>query len=216
MVFGILTGAALVASTGCSTKAAPPPRTASAGDPGSVVATVGGASVTLSQVDEKALQQPTSNYGNVKLAQALYEARRAALDEVVDDLLITEDAKARNIPRATLLTQEVTSKVAQPTDADVQAWYQANQARLNGASLEQVNAPIRAFLLQQTTTDIRRTYLDRLRTTAAIRVLLDPPRQDVATANRHGADRVHRVLRFRVPVLLARPFDGRAGHGRLR
>lgn len=175
-----IAAAAIIVVTGCSSKGAPA-RSLAAGD---VVATIGSESITLSQIDEKALQQPASNYGGSKLSQALYEARRSALDEVVDDLLITQDAKARNTPRATLLQQEVTSKVPAITDAEVQAWYQANQTRLQGSSIEQVNAPIRTFLLQQKTTEFRQRYLDGLRAKASIHVLLDPPRQDVATAGR--------------------------------
>jgi protein-disulfide isomerase len=177
----VLTGAALAAFMGCSLKATQAPRSLS---PDDVVATVGSTSITLSQVDEKALQQPASSFGNVKLVQALYDARRAALDEVVDDLLITQDATARGIPRATLVAQEITSKVLPVSDADVQAWYLANQGRVQGASLEQVNAPIRALLLQQRTADARQKYVDHLRSTATIRILLDSPRQEVATANR--------------------------------
>jgi protein-disulfide isomerase len=172
---------ALVASTGCSLKATPQAHSMS---PGDVVATVGSTSITLSQVDEKALQQPAGSFGNVKLVQALYNARRSALDEVIDDLLLAQEAKTRGIPRDALIAQEITSKAPSVSDAEVAAWYQANQARVNGASLEVVNGPIRTLLLQQRTMDIRQKYVDQLRSKTAIRILLDPPRMDVATANR--------------------------------
>ena len=51
--------------------------------PSDVVATVGGVSITLAQVDQKALQEPASNFGDVTLAEATYEARRAAANEIV-------------------------------------------------------------------------------------------------------------------------------------
>src|ERR1700730_7031970 len=56
----------------CSTNAQQP-RTMS---PGDVVATVGTVSITLEQVDEKALQEQAGNFGSLKLSQAIYEARR--------------------------------------------------------------------------------------------------------------------------------------------
>jgi hypothetical protein len=61
----------------------------------------------------------------------------------------------------------------------VSAWYQANQGRLQGAPLEQVKAPIRAFLIQERTQDIRAQYVDTLKAKTAVRVMLDPPRQKV-------------------------------------
>src|SRR5207247_8088689 len=68
----------------CSTSAQPiKPQTAS-----DVVATVGVTSITLAQVDELALQQPASSFGSLKLSQAMYEARRMALDDLVGDALI--------------------------------------------------------------------------------------------------------------------------------
>src|SRR5256885_3143516 len=58
----------------CSTSAQPAkPQAAS-----DVVATIGGTTITLAQVDEMALQQQAANFGNLTLSQAMYEARRAA------------------------------------------------------------------------------------------------------------------------------------------
>src|SRR4051794_15140414 len=94
---------ALVGSAGCSLKATPQSHSQS---PADVVATVGSTSISLSQVDEKALQQPAGGFGNVKLFQALYDARRTALDDVIDDLLITQEAKTRGVPRDALVAQE--------------------------------------------------------------------------------------------------------------
>ena len=151
--------------------------------PDEVVATVGPSRITLAQVDERALQQPASSFGQVKLSQALYEARRAALDELVANALIDQEAKARGVDRAALVNAEITSKVPSVTDADVTGWYQANQARVQGAPLEQVRQPIRAYLTQQRMQGVRDQFLDTLRAKTAVRVSLEPPRQNIATAN---------------------------------
>src|SRR4026207_1619120 len=63
--------------------------------PNEAVAPVGSTSLTLAQVDEKALQQSTGNFGAMKLAQALFEARRIAIEELIEDALLAPDAKAR-------------------------------------------------------------------------------------------------------------------------
>ena len=148
--------------------------------PADTVATVGGTPITLAEVDDKALEQPVSNFGSAKLSQALYEARRAALDELVAAKLIDEAARAQGIERAALIEKEITAKVQAVSDADVAAWYQANQGRLQGAPLDQVRQPIRAFLTQERMQGVRAQYIDTLKAKTTVTVMLDPPRQKVA------------------------------------
>jgi protein-disulfide isomerase len=167
---------AVVLVTACSSTSAQQTRRPAQGD---VVATVGSASITLAEVDDKALQQPAGNFGSVKLLQALYEARRTALDELVATKLLDEAAKAQSIDRATLVEREITSKVPPVADPEIAAWYQANQARVQGASLDQVRQPIKAMLIQQRMETIREAYLETLKSKTSVRLLLEPPRQTV-------------------------------------
>ena len=147
--------------------------------PDEIVATVGGTPITLGEVDDKALEQPASNFGSAKLSMALYDARRAALDELVANRLIDAAAKAAGVERAVLIDKEITAKIPPVSDAEINTWFQANQARLQGAPLEQVRQPIRAFLTQERMQGIRSQYLDGLKTRTAVRVMLDPPRTKV-------------------------------------
>ena len=172
-IAGVLVFAALFAS--CST-AAQQAKKQTATD---VVATVGTTPITLAQVDDLALQQPASSFGNLKLSQAMFEARRMALDSLVGNLLVEQEAKARKLDKVALVDQEVSSKIAPPTDEEVAAWYQANQQRVQGATLDQVRAPIRAFLVQERTQAARQAYLDRLKAKTPVKVMLEPPRQAV-------------------------------------
>src|SRR5712692_7557874 len=91
--------------------------------PSDVVGKVGSTSITLAQVDDKALKMPADNFGSTKLGQALFEARRAALEEIIGDMLIDAEAKARGLERAKLLDQEIDSKIAPPTEVEIAAWY---------------------------------------------------------------------------------------------
>jgi len=172
--------ASLIAFAACST-AAQPIRQQTADD---AVATVGGARITLGEVDARALTVPAANFGNLPLAQALYEARRAVLDEMIGNRLIDADAKVRGVDRDALVQQEITAKVTQPTDLDVADWYKANQARVQGATIEQVAAPIRSLLVQERTAAARRAYVDRLRASTAVAISLDPPRVAVSDGGR--------------------------------
>src|SRR5215510_434550 len=161
----------------CSSSAQQPNRVQS---PTDVVAMVGNTSITLAEVDQKAMQQPASEFGQMKLVLALYEARRAAIDEIVGERLIADEAKTRGTNAAELVDAEITSKIVTVTEADIVAWYNANPSRVQGAKLEQVRQPIRSLLTQQRTSQAYQSFVDKLRAKASIRVSLEPPRQKIA------------------------------------
>ncbi|HEY7292167.1 MAG TPA: thioredoxin domain-containing protein [Vicinamibacterales bacterium] len=161
----------------CSSTSAQPSK---AMTPSDVVATVGSTSITLAEVDEKALQQSATAFGSVRLAQALYEARRFAIDEIVANTLMDREAKTRGIERSALVEKEIADKVAPVGDAEVAAWYQVNQNRVQGAPLDQVRAPIRAYLIQQRMEDARQAYIDTLKAKTPVKISLDPPRLTVS------------------------------------
>jgi protein-disulfide isomerase len=163
----------------CSTAAQPAAKQQTAGD---VVATVGGISITLGEVDEKAMQQQAGNYGSLKLSMALYEARRGAIEDIVGEKLLAQESKTRGITSAALIDQEIGSKIATVTEADVAAWYDANPSRVQGAKLDQVRAPIRSLLTQERTQRVYQTYVDQLKAKTPVRIMLEPPRQRVAVA----------------------------------
>ena len=120
----------------------------------------------------------------MKLAQALYEARRSAIDAIVGNWLLDQEAKARSIDRASLIQREITARVSLPTDADIAKWYEANPAQVQGAPLDQVRSPIRAFLIQDRTLAVQSQFLDTLKAKTPVKILLEPPREKVASAGR--------------------------------
>jgi len=164
--------------TACSTSAQPAKRQTAS----DVVATVGSTSFTLNEVDDKALQESTSQFGGMKLSQALYEARRLVLEDLVSNALMDQEAKARGIDRSSLVEKEITAKVSSVTDVEIAQWYQANQGRVQGASLDQVRQPIRQYLTQERMQLAREQFLDTLRAKTPVRVLLEAPRQNVSAA----------------------------------
>jgi protein-disulfide isomerase len=148
--------------------------------PSDVVATVGAAKVSLGQVDELAMQLTADGFGTMKLRQAIYAARRRALDEIVANMLLDEDVKLQHVDRSALMEREVTSKVSLPTDAEVTSWYLANQERVQGATLEQARAAIRDYIVQERTQSAQLAYIGRLKTKTSVKVLLKQPREVVA------------------------------------
>jgi protein-disulfide isomerase len=171
--------ASLVLLAACSSSA----QSARQPAPSDVVATVGSSSITLAEVDERALQQPASEFGGAKLSQALYTARRNALDDIIAARLFDEAAKAQGIERQALIEKEITAKIPAVSDEDVAEWYRVNQARVQGATLDQVRSPIRNYLTQERMQGIRTTYLESLKAKTAVRVNLEPPRQRIDSAN---------------------------------
>lgn len=164
-----------------------------------VVATVSGISITLADVDERAMQATARNFGNMTLQQALYEARRAALDEIIGNHLLGQEAKVRGVDSKTLTERAVTSKVVMPTEVDVSAWYQANPSRVQGASLDRVRERIRALLVEERGLAARQQYLDSLKAKTSVTTALEPPRLTIAeggAAARGPVDAPIQIIEF--------------------
>jgi protein-disulfide isomerase len=174
-----LLGTSLCFWAACSTAARP---SAQSG-PSDVVVTVGGVSITLEQIDAKALRDPASNFGDMTLEQAMYQARRAAADEMIANILLDQEAKRRNVARTALIQQEIASKTKPVTEEDIAQWYQANPQQVQGATLDRVHGPILSLLTQMRTQDARDAYIDTLKAKTRVRIVLEPPRAAVKAGN---------------------------------
>ena len=168
----------LVVLTACSSSAQAPKQMA----PTTVVATIGPTPVTLAEVDERALQRSSADFGGSKLVQALYLARRAALEEIVGTRLMNDEAKARGITASELIEKEISSQAAVPTEDDINFWYQMNPARVQGATLQQVHDPIKAMLIEERMDAAHTAFVNKLKAKTPVAVMLEPPRQVVAAA----------------------------------
>src|ERR1051326_5014989 len=84
----------------CSMSAQQPTRVQG---PNDVVATVGNISITLADVDQKAMQQPANEFGTTKLVLAIYQPRRAAIEEIAGEKLIDMEAKSRGVATTALV-----------------------------------------------------------------------------------------------------------------
>ncbi len=150
--------------------------------PTDVVATIGSTSVTLADLDAKALQEPASAFGSARLVQAIYVARRATLDEIIATRLIDQEALTRGIPREALVAQEIDQVATPPTDADIEFWYQTNPSAVQGRPLDQLKPAITSVLRQQRGADARSQFVERLKQKTPVTIRLEPPRQTIASA----------------------------------
>jgi protein-disulfide isomerase len=168
----------LILLAACSSSAQQPQSLA----PTDVVATVGSTPITLADVDGRALQRTAADFGASRLVQALYLARREALDELIGARLINQEAKALGMDPAALIEKEITSHAPTPTEADITFWYQTNPARVQGATLAQVHDPIKGLLIEQRMSEAHDAYIAKLKDKVPVVISLEPPRQKVASA----------------------------------
>lgn len=151
---------------GCSTSPTDPDGKAEAR---TVVATVGGQQITREQVEERIRGRL------VELDIERYEALKEGLDDLVDDMLLESEAKARNVSVDALVDAEVSGKIAAPTDADVQRFYAENQSQLGGQPIEDLKQSIEQYLGQQRNAERRDAFVDGLREARGVTILLKPP-----------------------------------------
>lgn len=143
----------------------------------SVVARVGERQITLAEVDERALK------ANMAVFQQLYDARRQAIEELLAEALLEDEAKKRGITAEELETQEIRSKVREVTPGDVEDFFNQNRTRIPpGQTLEQLSGQIREYLTARNQLSARENYLSALREKANVDVTLDPPRVPITVA----------------------------------
>ncbi len=109
------------------------------------------------------------------LERQQYEAKRRALETLIDERLIIAEAARRGTTPEALLDREVYAKIATPADAEIEAFYLAQQDRLQ-QPLEELKPRLQAALIEARRGRARAEFAERLREAAAVRILLDPPR----------------------------------------
>lgn len=140
--------------------------------PSTVLATVGGRTITAGYLEERL--KPYI----YKRRLEIFEDETSALNFKIYETLLAAEAKRRNTTAAEIERTEVTAKLKPPTDADVEKFYEENKGRIQG-DLPSLREQISTFLLQQ---DQRRLVIElnqRLRAAANLQVLLTEPEQPV-------------------------------------
>ncbi len=137
------------------------------------VATVGGQPIT-----EEELLDTLGPQQAMQLRTQEYEAKSKALDSLIRLKLVQAEAKKRGMPAEKLIEQEVESKVPDPTDGEVEAYFWGQNRA--GAAFEEVKEQYRASLKQLKLQKARQVYADSLRAKIDVAVLLRPPSVIVA------------------------------------
>jgi protein-disulfide isomerase len=101
-----------------------------------------------------------------------------ALDALVEERLLDAESARRGVSREELLGSEVSSKIRPVTDAEVDAWYAENQARVRRPK-EEVAEQIRELLKRQREQTRRAELLASLRKRFEVVSHLEPFRLDL-------------------------------------
>ena len=143
-----------------------------------LAARIGADSVTVSEVDARVqMEEP-------EFWQTLYDARRRALATIVEERLLTAEAKRQGISVDSLVTREIAA-ASSPVDSNsVSAYYENNRQHMGGHSLSDVQDQLRDYLTASAAREARTRYVAELRPHAGVDVLLELPSRQVEV----GAD----------------------------
>ena len=108
-----------------------------------------------------------------------YEVKSKALENLVNQKLLEAEAKKKGIPTEKLLEQEVDAKVAEPTEAELQALYIVQKEQLR-KSFDEIRAQLQQLLKQAKLQQARQDYYKRLREQAGVSIFLQKPKVEVA------------------------------------
>lgn len=125
--------------------------------PDEVLATAANKTFTVSNLDESAQKALTNR------KELIAETRLELLSQQVAEMLFSAEAAARKTT-VDKLKAETTAKVADPPAEQIQAVYDANQARLGNKPLEQVRPQIVAFLRREPEQKALENYIGTLKT----------------------------------------------------
>lgn len=155
-----------------------------AGSADKVVATVGTREITEAEIDSK-------------LASQLYELRTRAIDKLADEYLLEEAAKRENLTVGEFLRREIDAKVS-VSEGDALAWYTQHKGQIS-QPFEKVKPAIIQGLRQRQADALREKLIADLRSAQPVKILLDPPRFNVASAGhpvRGGAQAPVAIIEF--------------------
>lgn len=145
-----------------------------AGEPTDVLATVNGRPITEADI------APTIEAQMLRIKNQIYTLKKQAVDALISDHLIEQEAKKRGLSRAQLLQQEVNAKVDAVSDAEIEQVYNANKSRLGGKTLEELKPQIRQQLQSAKQQQQQQEFVRALRKAAKVQLQLQPPLVEVA------------------------------------
>jgi protein-disulfide isomerase len=113
-----------------------------------------------------------------ELNAKIFEIKQLALDDMIDEQLLNAEASGNNLTVQKLLDREVDSRLASPSNAEVELYYGKIKDRL-ARPIEEVRPQIIELLTNERRRNAYATYLSQLRLRHGVVILLSPPRSNV-------------------------------------
>lgn len=155
---------------GCENRCGAPSASASGG----VAATVGGAPITMEELDRAAQKQLR------RMETETYQIKRRVLDDLIEEKLVGKAAEKTGQDAEKYLAEEVDSKVTAPTEEEIKAIYDSGKERI-GKSFDEVKGQITEYLTQNKKMRVKADLIAKLKEGADIKVNLEPPRVEIDT-----------------------------------
>lgn len=114
----------------------------------------------------------------LSLRRQEYEAKKRALDTLIDQKVLEAAAKKKELTTEKLLQQEVDAKVPEPTDAELLGFYLGQKDRWN-RPFDEIKDQLRQSAKQAKIQQERQDYLKALRARGDVVILLAPPKVQV-------------------------------------
>jgi protein-disulfide isomerase len=128
-----------------------------------LLATVNGIKITKRDLNPDTLKRIQ------QLHKEIVDARGRELDLQINSSLLDAEAKRRGVAVGKVLEVEVLARTVAPTEADAQAFYNQNKARIN-AEFNAARAEIVNYLTEQRQREMALKLADRLRAAAQVKV----------------------------------------------
>ena len=159
-------------ATASAGRAAAQPAKAAVDEPGAVVAYLGERPVTAREVEARLKARL------FKTRQETYDLQVEGIREVAFAAMLDQEAAKAGLTRDAYYKREVTDKVAEPKDEEVQQILSAYRARLPKSD-DEAKAEVRRFLRERNASQAAETLKSDLLARAKLRITLEPPRMDV-------------------------------------
>ena len=152
--------------------ASPAARAASGSD--QVVATIGDRQITEAELNKQIAGQMAM------MQNKFYEMKKKAIEQIADDYLAEQEAKKLNISKEAYIKQEIDDKAPPPSEAEVKKFYDDRKEQIH-RPYDEIKDQISNFLRRQTLAKRRQEIFGKLESQAGLKILLQPPRLQVAT-----------------------------------
>jgi protein-disulfide isomerase len=140
--------------------------------PQTVLATIGNEKITMAELRTRAADQ--LDILETQYQRAKSRIIQSALDSLIRDRIWDAEATKTGKSVDSLIAAEAAPSGLVPSDADISAWYQANQSRTGGRTLQELRPQIADFLTRERRAAATKKLEERLRTELRVAVVYRP------------------------------------------